>query len=108
MAKNPGTTLIFFSSLDGCKIERPVPEHKFHPERKWRFDYAWLEQKVALEVEGGTFIQGRHSRGAGMGKDMEKYNTAAVMGWRIIRVVPAALCNTSTMNLLKSILITNN
>ena len=53
--------------------------------RKWRFDYAWPAKKIAVEVEGGVFTNGRHSRGAGMAADMEKYNTATLMGWRVFR-----------------------
>ena len=58
-----------------------VPEHKFHPERKWRFDFAAPPAMVALEIEGGVWTRGRHSRGAGMIADMHKYNAAASRGW---------------------------
>lgn len=68
-----------------------VAEHRFHPVRKWRFDYAWPDKRVALEVEGGAWIQGRHTRGAGFVKDLEKYNTAAAAGWTVIRVTPQML-----------------
>jgi len=53
---------------------------------KTRFDFAWPEIKLAVEVEGGTFSQGRHSRGAGYAKDVKKYNLATLDGWLIIRV----------------------
>lgn len=66
----------------------PVGEYRFHPVRRWRFDWAWPAQQIALEVEGGVFIRGRHSRGLGMVKDMEKYNAAAALGWRVLRVTP--------------------
>ncbi len=49
--------------------------------------------RVAVEVEGGAFIQGRHSRGAGFLKDMEKYNTLACLGYRLIRVTPRQMAN---------------
>ena len=74
-----------------CRAHRlPLPEreYRFHPVRKWRFDYAWVEQKVALEQEGGVFRGGRHTSGAGFVKDIEKYNTATMLGWRIIRGTP--------------------
>ena len=74
-----------------CQAHRlpvPVREYRFHPVRKWRFDYAWTEQKVALEQEGGVFRGGRHTSGVGFVKDMEKYNTATMLGWRIIRGTP--------------------
>ena len=65
-----------------------VAEYRFHAERRWRFDYAWPSHKIAIEQEGGVFVQGRHSRGAGMVKDMEKYNNAALLGWRVFRFTP--------------------
>jgi len=63
-------------------------EHKFCDSRKWRFDFACLPIAVAIEVEGGVFTQGRHSRGAGMIADMEKYNTAQLFGWTVLRYTP--------------------
>ncbi len=64
-----------------------VAEHRFHPTRRWRFDYAWPVQRVALEIDGASGSYGRHSRPGGMRADHEKLNTAAVMGWRVIRVL---------------------
>lgn len=60
-------------------------EYKFHPERKWRFDFAFPEEKIAIEVEGGLFSQGRHTRGRGYIGDMQKYNAAVCLGWRVLR-----------------------
>lgn len=54
--------------------------------RDWRFDFAYLEKKIAIEVEGGTFSGGRHTRGAGFEMDCRKYNEAMLLGWHIIRV----------------------
>ena len=90
----------FFGVLKQLKVELPTPEYKFHPVRKWRIDYAWINHKIALEVEGGVFIQGRHSRGVGMIKDMEKYNTLASEGWRVLRVTPTTLCKTEIIKLI--------
>lgn len=94
----------FLRVLDSAKLAHPVAEHRFHPDRKWRFDYAWPAAKVALEVEGGVWIQGRHSRGAGMIADMQKYNTAAAMGWRVLRVTPEQLTSRMTEELLRRML----
>lgn len=63
----------------------PVREHSFCMHRDWRFDYAWPDFRIALELEGGTFAGGRHSTGAGMRADMEKYNEAALRGWLVLR-----------------------
>ena len=60
-------------------------EYKFHPERKWRFDFAFPKDKIAIEVEGGLFTQGRHTRGRGYIQDMQKYNAATILGWRVLR-----------------------
>ena len=79
----------------------PLTEHRFHPTRKWRFDYAWEDHRVALEVEGGVWVGGRHTSGAGFVKDMEKYNEAACLGWRIIRCQPRELCSIKTVDNIK-------
>lgn len=59
-------------------------EYRFHPTRKWRFDFA-LAKMIAVEIEGGIWTQGRHTRGSGFIKDCEKYNTATAMGWQVFR-----------------------
>lgn len=79
-----------------------VKEFKFHPVRKWRFDYAIPEHKIALEVEGGVWTGGRHTSSVGFMKDMEKYNTATLMGWRVFRTTPDELYHLKTLNLLKT------
>ncbi len=56
--------------------------------RDWRFDFAWPDQMVALEMDGGGFVGGRHGTGPGIEKDCEKYSNAAAMGWRLLRVTP--------------------
>lgn len=68
-------------------------EYKFHPTRQWRFDYAWpqLYCKIAVEIEGGMWTNGRHTRGSGFKNDMEKYNVAAFMGWLVFRFTPEQL-----------------
>lgn len=63
-------------------------EWPFHPTRKWRFDYACPELKIAIEVDGGIFIGGRHSGGVGQLKDFEKGNAACAMGWYVFHTTP--------------------
>lgn len=68
-------------------LPAPVREFRFAaPDRQWRFDFAWPDRGLALEVEGGTFTAGRHTRGPGMAEDARKYNEAALRGWRVCRV----------------------
>ncbi len=67
-------------------LPEPQREFRFYGPRRWRSDMAWLEEKLIVEVEGGIHIMGRHNRGAGMAADMVKYNTAALLGYRVLRV----------------------
>ena len=70
-----------------CRAEKlePVREPQFHPDRKWRFDFAFPDEKLAVEIEGGLFVGGGHSRGKGYESNLEKYNQAVLMGWRVLR-----------------------
>ncbi|MGN6555625.1 MAG: hypothetical protein ACTHLW_18105 [Verrucomicrobiota bacterium] len=63
-----------------------LTEHRFHPTRRWKFDYAHPPTKVAVEIEGGIWSGGRHTRGDGFQEDCDKYNTATLMGWRVFRL----------------------
>lgn len=67
-------------------LPEPVRELRFHPDRRWRFDFAWPDALVAIEIDGATWTQGRHTRGKGYESDCEKLNEAALMGWQALRV----------------------
>lgn len=106
----PVVNPVFAAMLKHAGLPQPVPEYRFHPERKWRFDYAWLpvdcipnvsEAMVALEVQGGLFVNGRHSRGAALLKEHEKLNEAAALGWRVLFCTPQTLCHLSTIDLIR-------
>lgn len=85
-----------------------IKEHIFHPTRRWRFDYAIPSHKIALEVEGGVWTNGRHTRPQGFLGDVEKYNAATLLGWRIFRVTPDELYRTKTLNLIKDAIASTN
>ena len=72
--------------MTAASIATPVSEYHFWPGRRYRFDFAWVDQMVACEVEGGTWSGGRHTRGAGFESDCVKYSNAAIMGWCVVRV----------------------
>ena len=74
-------------AIKASALPEPTAEYPFAQSlgRKWRFDFAYPEAKVALEVEGGTWVGGAHNRGQHMASDIEKYNMAALMGWLVIR-----------------------
>jgi very-short-patch-repair endonuclease len=87
--KPPSVLEVKFARLWSSIQNSPqlVEEHRFHETRKWRFDFAHLESKTAIEIEGGVWSGGRHTRGGGYIKDAEKYNEAAFAGWAVIRLV---------------------
>jgi len=93
-------TQIVLAYFKQCGLPEATTEHEFHPTRRWRFDFAFVEHQVALEVEGGAWTGGRHTRGSGFVKDMAKYNEAAALGWRVLRVMPQDLCMLDTVKLL--------
>lgn len=66
-------------------LPKPEREYRFDKTRRFRFDFAWPEHKVAAEIEGGTWTGGRHTRGKGFELDCEKYNLAVLAGWRVLR-----------------------
>lgn len=77
--------VIFARQLEraGLEFER---EYCFHPERKWRLDFANRDRMVCFELEGGIWARGRHVRGAGFISDCEKYAEATLLGWRVYRI----------------------
>ena len=76
---------LFALQLRMSSVPKPDQELRFHDVRRWRFDYAWPDYKIAAEIDGGTWAQGRHTRGAGYEKDCEKLNAAILCGWKVFR-----------------------
>lgn len=75
--------LFIWKALNGPALVR---EHQFHPTRKWRCDFAHIETRVAIEIEGGTWSKkgkSRHTTGKGYAEDREKYNAAQELGWKV-------------------------
>jgi hypothetical protein len=66
----------------------PEPEFRFAPPRRWRWDLCWPDRLVAVEVQGGTFAGGRHTRGKGYRNDCEKLNEGQLLGWLVLWVTP--------------------
>lgn len=100
MKYNPTIVIAYFRE---CWLPTPDIEYQFHPVRKWRFDFAWSDYPmggVALEVEGGIWIGGAHGRGSGIARDIEKYNAATLLGWRVLRCQPKDLCTKATVDMI--------
>ena len=100
MPTSPLETL-FAQQLATAGLPTPARELRFHPERKWRFDFAWADAMVALEIEGGTWTRGAHSRGRGFEEDAEKSNEAALAGWTLLRVTGAMVKDRRALRLVE-------
>jgi hypothetical protein len=80
--------------LEICKqleIPAPIAEYQFCKSRKFRLDFAWPEQKIGIEIDGGLFGQKgakAHSSISGLLRDREKDNLLVVSGWRVLRCIP--------------------
>lgn len=70
-----------------------VPEYKFHQTRRWRFDMARPDIKLAVEIDGGCWTGGRHSGGKGQIADMEKGNAAIIDGWQVLHFPPEQIAD---------------
>lgn len=82
-----------------------TPQFAFHPDRKWRFDFAWPQRKVALEVDGGVHSGGRHTRGTGFTEDIEKRNAAIILGWRVLHATGEHVKSGKAVQWLESLLL---
>jgi very-short-patch-repair endonuclease len=75
---------LFAFQLDSLGLTGYVREYRAIKGRKFRFDFAWLEQRLLVEVNGGTYTKGAHSTGQGIARDYEKANLATLDGWRVL------------------------
>lgn len=85
-------------------LPEPEREYRFHDVRRWRFDFAYPEHKIGIECEGGTWAKGRHSRGSGFRKDCEKYNTASMMGWTVLRFTSGMISSGEAIDTIRKVL----
>lgn len=95
--------IVFSAHLSSANIPF-VSEYRFHPKRRWRFDFALPEHMVAIEIEGGVHSNGRHTRGSGFTADCEKYNTAAAMGWKVFRFPTGKVMDNSAFEFVRDYL----
>jgi hypothetical protein len=113
LSKAPQHAAVLLACFESDGIPAPVFEHRFHPVRKWRFDVAWPDRRLAVEIQGGLFkgrtcpecgnrAGGRHNRAAAMLREFEKLNAAAVLGWRVLYFTPEAIRTRAAMDLIRA------
>ena len=97
--------VLFLSVARSFGITGIEREHIFASEirRRWRFDFALPKHKIGIEIEGGAWSNGRHTRGAGFIADLEKYNAAVVLGWRVLRFTPQQIKQAETYELISKL-----
>ncbi|HRR40086.1 MAG TPA: hypothetical protein P5244_02520 [Syntrophales bacterium] len=79
-------------------LPEPVCEYRFRNDRRWRVDYCWPTAKLAVEIEGGAFLYGRHNRPTSYIKDIEKYNALSLDGYHLLRFTPQQLITGEAQN----------
>jgi len=94
----------FAQEIRAMKLPAPEREFAFHDTRRWRFDFAWPQFRLAVEIEGGVWNQGRHTRPHGFIADTEKYNTAHLLGWTVLRFTGPDIRSGRAIDLTQSML----
>ena len=81
-------------------------EYRFHPVRKWRFDFAFVEQKIGIEVEGlaKPGKKSRHTEIAGYREDCRKYNEAIRLGWKLLRFEQSMVASGEALRVIEQVL----
>ena len=96
--------------LSAVGLELPEREYVFAPPRKFRFDLAWPDHKLALEVDGIVYTRGSHQAGGrhtsirGLRAECEKSYLAARHGWRVIHILPEQIANGTALTWLEQLL----
>jgi hypothetical protein len=102
----------FLLLLEAHGLPAPVTEWVFAPPRKWRADYAWVDQKVIVEKQGGVYRGGRrggtklggHSSVQGLRRDWEKATAAQLAGFLYLQFTPQQLDSGEVLPTLTRIL----
>ncbi len=95
---------LFSFHVRAAGLPEPEREVLLVPSRKFRFDFVWREQKLAVEVDGGEWVQGRHQRPAGFRRDAEKVALASAQGYRVMRVTGSMVRDGTALDLVEQVL----
>ena len=75
---------LFAMQLDSAGLTGYVREYQAIPGRKFRFDFAFVRERLLIEINGGTYNGGAHGRGVGINRDYIKNNLAVINNWRVL------------------------
>lgn len=92
------------TQIRAAGLPEPALELHFHPVRRWRWDLAWPDERVAVEIQGGTWSRGRHTRGRGYEEDCLKLAAGVLLGWRVLWVTTQMVADGRALALLEEIL----
>jgi very-short-patch-repair endonuclease len=92
---------LFSLHLRAAKLPTPVREYRFHPVRKFRFDFAYPEKKLAIEIDGATYSNGRHNRGKGYEADCFKMALALSLGWSVYRFTSGQVADGTAISFIE-------
>jgi len=90
--------------IHAAGLPKPEREVRFTPPRRWRWDLCWPDRMIALEIDGGGWVRGGHSREAGMTRDCQKRNAGTRMGWKVYRATGSMVRDGSALALLEQAL----
>jgi very-short-patch-repair endonuclease len=76
---------LLFQHIKLVGLPTPEREYRFAPPRRYRADFAYPERKILVEVQGGIYTRGAHSRGIGLERDYEKLNLAQLLGYKVFQ-----------------------
>lgn len=94
----------FLFHVKALGLPAPVPQYQIVQERRFRWDFAWPDYKVAVEIQGGTWSGGAHGRGWGIERDCEKQNLAVLAGWRVLLFTGTMVHNGMSIAMLEKAL----
>ena len=92
---------ILLFQIRATDLPEPVTQWRFHPTRRWRFDLAYPDKLIAIEVQGGIWRKGAHSSGMGITRDCEKACEATILGWRLMPVTPEMIQDGRALNAIE-------
>lgn len=94
-----------FNQIRLVGLPEPEREFKAIPNRRFRFDFAWVEQKLLVEVQGGIYqYHPSHTSAGKIRRDCEKLNLAVLQGYRVLHFTPDMVQNGEAINMIEEAL----